>query len=44
VNKEWDPAKVAERFKISINQVYQIKSRLTDAMRNEVSRLEKEMT
>ena len=44
VNKQWEPDKVADRFGISVNQVYQIKSRLTDAIRAEVGRLEKEMT
>jgi RNA polymerase sigma-70 factor (ECF subfamily) len=44
VNKEWAPQKVAERFNISVNQVYQIKSRLTDSIRDEVKRLEKELT
>jgi DNA-directed RNA polymerase specialized sigma24 family protein len=44
VNKEWSPEKVAERFGVSVDQVYQIKHRVTDALRAEVSRLEKEMT
>lgn len=44
VNKEWPPEKVAERFGVSIDQVYQIKHRVTDALRAEVHRLEKEMT
>lgn len=43
VNKEWPPEKISERFKISIDQVYQIKHRVTGAIRTEVSRLEKEM-
>lgn len=44
VNKEWPPEKVAERFNVSIDQIYQIKHRMTEALRVEVSRLEKEMT
>jgi RNA polymerase sigma-70 factor (ECF subfamily) len=43
VNKQWDPVKVASHFKVSVNQVYQTKHRLTDAIREEVKRLEKEM-
>lgn len=44
VNKEWPPEKVAERFGVSTDQVYQIKHRVTAAIRAEVTRLEKEMT
>jgi RNA polymerase sigma factor (sigma-70 family) len=44
VNKDWPPEKVAERFNVSIDLVYQVKHRITDAIRAEVSRLEKEMT
>jgi RNA polymerase sigma factor (sigma-70 family) len=44
VNKEWPPEKVAERFGVSIDQVYQIKHRLTATIRDEVNRLEKEVT
>jgi len=44
VHKEWLPEKVAERFQISVDQVYQIKHRVTEALRSEVTRLEKEMT
>ena len=44
VNKEWPPEKVAERFGVSVDQVYQIKHRVTEALRAEVTRLEKEMT
>jgi RNA polymerase sigma-70 factor (ECF subfamily) len=44
VNKEWPPEKVAERFNVSIDLVYQVKHRVTDAIRAEVNRLEKEMT
>lgn len=44
VNKEWSAEKVAERFGVSVDQVYQIKHRVTEALREEVRRLEKEMT
>ena len=44
VNKDWPPDKVAERFGVSVDQVYQIKHRVTEAIRAEVRRLEKEMT
>ncbi|HUA64519.1 MAG TPA: sigma-70 family RNA polymerase sigma factor [Alphaproteobacteria bacterium] len=44
VNKEWPPEKVAERFKVSLDLVYQVKHRVTEAIRDEVSRLEREMT
>ena len=44
VNKEWPADQVAARFGISVDQVYQIKHRVTDLLREEVSRLEKEMT
>lgn len=44
VNKGWPPEKVAARFGVSVDQVYQIKHRVTEALRAEVERLEKEMT
>lgn len=44
VNKEWPPEKVAERFQVSVDLVYQVKHRVTEAIRDEVNRLEKEMT
>ena len=44
VNKEWPAEKVAERFNVSTDQVYQVKHRVTETLRSEVSRLEKEMT
>lgn len=44
VNKEWPPEKVAERFGVSVDLVYQIKHRVTEAIRDEISRLEHEMT
>ncbi len=44
VNKEWAPDKVAERFGVSVDLVYQTKHRVTDLLRAEVARLEKETT
>ena len=44
VSKGWPPEKVAARFKVSLDQVYQAKHRLTEALRQEVRRLEKEVT
>jgi RNA polymerase sigma factor (sigma-70 family) len=44
VNKEWPPEKVADRFRVSIDLVYQVKHRVTEALRAEVSRLELDMT
>ena len=44
VNKDWPPEKVASRFGVSVDQVYVIKHRVTETIREEVKRLEKEMT
>ena len=44
VNQQWPPEKVAQTFNISINQVYLAKGRVTDMLRDEVSRLEKDVT
>lgn len=44
VNKEWAPEKVAQTFGISVNQVYIAKHRVTESIKEEVRRLEKEMT
>jgi len=44
VNKEWPPEKVAQTFNVSVNQVYLAKSRVTEMLREEVGRLEKEVT
>ncbi|HXC98620.1 MAG TPA: sigma-70 family RNA polymerase sigma factor [Verrucomicrobiae bacterium] len=44
VNKEWPPEKVAGRFGVSVDQVYQVKHRLTEAIRVEVERLQNEVT
>ena len=39
VNKEWSPQRVAETFKISLNQVYLAKHRITELIKEEVERL-----
>jgi len=44
VNKEWPPEKVAQTFNVSVNQVYLAKNRVTETLREEVRRLEKEVT
>jgi RNA polymerase sigma factor (sigma-70 family) len=44
VYKEWPPEKVAKQFGITVDQVYQVKHRMTEALRAEIGRLEKEMT
>jgi len=41
VNKDWPPEKVAERFQISVDQVYLAKHRITELIKAEVARLEK---
>ncbi len=43
VNKEWPPEKVAATFKISVDQVYLAKHRITDMIKSEAKRLETEM-
>ena len=43
VNKEWEPAKVASAFGVSINQVYLAKHRVAEMIAEEVKRLEMEM-
>ncbi|MDR3460008.1 MAG: sigma-70 family RNA polymerase sigma factor [Verrucomicrobiae bacterium] len=43
VNKQWPPEKVAGTFSIPIGQVYLAKHRVTEAIRQEVERLRKEM-
>ena len=43
VNKAWDPERVAKVFGISVNQVYLAKHRVTEMIRLEVERLQKEM-
>ena len=44
VNKAWPPEKVAERFNVSVDQVYVVKSRVTEAIRTEVKRLQEGIT
>ena len=44
VNKEWPAAKVAEKFGISMDQVYVAKYRIVNLITEEVKRLNKEMT
>jgi RNA polymerase sigma-70 factor (ECF subfamily) len=43
VNKGWPPEKVAQTFNVPISQVYLAKHRVTELIREEVARLEKEM-
>jgi RNA polymerase sigma-70 factor (ECF subfamily) len=43
VNNGWSPERVAGRFNVSVDQVYVIKHRVTEIIRAEVKRLEKEM-
>jgi RNA polymerase sigma-70 factor (ECF subfamily) len=43
VNKEWPPEKVAAAFKISVDQVYLSKHRITEMIKSEAKRLENEM-
>ena len=42
VNKEWPPAKVAATFHVTVDQVYLAKHRITDMLKTEVARLERE--
>lgn len=44
VNREWPPEKVGRTFKVSVNQVYLVKNRVTEMLRAEVRRLEQEIT
>src|SRR4051812_28868129 len=44
VNKEMPPEKVAEMFKISVDQVYLAKHRVTEMIKTEARRLERDMT
>ena len=41
VNKEWPPEKVAAKFGIPVEQVYMAKHRITEAIKEEVKRLER---
>jgi RNA polymerase sigma-70 factor (ECF subfamily) len=42
VNREWPPEKVAQTFGVTVNQVYLVKNRVTDMLRDEFQRLEQE--
>jgi RNA polymerase sigma-70 factor (ECF subfamily) len=42
VNKEWPPAKVATTFQTTVDQVYLAKHRITEMLKTEVARLERE--
>jgi len=44
VNKGWPPTKVASTFGLSVDAVYVTKFRITQLIKDEVARLEKEMT
>ena len=44
VNREWPPEKVAQTFNVTVNQVYLVKNRVTEMLRDEVRRLEQEAT
>jgi RNA polymerase sigma factor (sigma-70 family) len=44
VNKNWPAEKVAQSFGIAVDQVYVAKHRITQAIKDEVERLEKQMT
>ena len=44
VNKEWPAEKVAKAFGTSIEQVYLAKHRITELLKEEVKRLEKDVT
>jgi hypothetical protein len=44
VNREWPPEKVAQTFSVTVNQVYLVKNRVTEMLRDEFRRLEQEGT
>ncbi len=44
VNKDWPPEKVAASFGVTVDQVYVIKHRITETIKTEVKRLQKEIT
>jgi hypothetical protein len=44
VNKHWAPEQVAATYDVSVDQVYLIKHRVTEAIKEEVRRLEEEIT
>jgi RNA polymerase sigma factor (sigma-70 family) len=43
VNRGWEPEKVARALAVTVDQVYMAKHRVTDAIKQEVERLRKEM-
>jgi len=43
VNKDWPPEKIAKAFAIPVGQVYLAKHRVTEAIKDEVERLKKEL-
>ena len=44
VNREWPPEKVAQMFNVTVNQIYLVKNRVTEMLRDEFRRLEQEGT
>jgi RNA polymerase sigma-70 factor (ECF subfamily) len=44
VKREWPPEKVAQTFNIKVDQVYLVKNRVTEMLREEIRRLEREAT
>jgi RNA polymerase sigma factor (sigma-70 family) len=44
VNKEWASDKVAQTFGVEVEQVYQAKHRVTNAIREELDRLRRDLT
>jgi len=44
VNKDWPPDKVAGMFGVTVDQVYHAKHRLTEMIKEEIKRLESEIT
>jgi RNA polymerase sigma factor (sigma-70 family) len=44
VTREWPPEKVAQTFNINVNQVYLVKNLVTEMLREEIRRLEREAT
>jgi RNA polymerase sigma factor (sigma-70 family) len=44
VNREWPPEKVAATFNVAVAQVYLVKNRVTEMLRDESRRLENEVT
>lgn len=43
VNKEWPPEKVAKTFSITVDQVYLAKHRITELLKHEIERLQRNM-